>query len=141
VTNRLDEALKVFEGVINNQGKADALKLVKNFFLIFTKPDLLQKVIKEKNTTDIAQIMGNFAQEKIDEPIKFLETEPNKDELVEQCRQIIAHKFLNCVTDEKRKAALRERCFVVNCLQLKDVQYAMTEILKDVCFGRRDSSL
>jgi hypothetical protein len=106
--------------------------------LIFTKPDLLQKVITEQNSTDFSQILGNFAQP-IDEPIQFLEPERNKDVLMEQCRQIIAHKYLNVVTDEKRRASLRERCFVVNCLQLKDVQYAMTEILKDICFGKKDS--
>jgi GTPase SAR1 family protein len=139
-TNRLVEALRVFEGIMNYHGKAEALKNVKNVYLVFTKSDIFQKMIKEKNSTNISEILGEFGKDEVDTsvPIKFQEVEPNKDELVEKCRQYIARKFLNIVSDEKRRSSLSNRCFVVNCLQIKDVQFAMTTILKDICFGKKE---
>ncbi len=106
---------------MNYHGKAEALKNVKNVYLVFTKSDIFQKMIKEKNSTNISEILGEFGKDEVDisVPITFQEVEPNKDELVEKCRQYIARKFLNIVSDEKRRSSLSNRCFVVNCLQIK----------------------
>ncbi len=140
VTNRLTESVKVFEGIINHQGKAEALNLV-NSYLIFTKPDLLVQAIKENNS-EVQKILGEFAQDEGQtQPVKFFEAEKEKDENIEHCRQIVVKKFLSVVKDEQKRAELSQRCFVVNCLQLKDVQYAMTQILKDVCLGKIETAV
>jgi hypothetical protein len=140
VTNRLTESVKVFEGIINHQGKAEALNLV-NSYLIFTKPDLLVQAIKENNS-EVQKLLGEFAQDEGQtQPVKFFEAEKEKDENVEHCRQIVVKKFLSVVKDEQKRAELSQRCFVVNCLQLKDVQYAMTQILKDVCLGKIETAV